>query len=170
MGQTRLKLWGGGIHASTHTCLHIQNCTHNTSFRPLSRNLPGYFYLSSLSLAWLTSVFKSVSNTYSIKQDLNEMVKFIPAWCPLSAPPSASQLSHWELVFVNLDSNTHFLATFLLCQRSLKQNKKSANKTTVITVASFYRLNSVWLQYSGLKYYFYSVDSLRGPHESNLNR
>ncbi len=32
--------------------------------------------------------------------------------------------------------------------------KKSANKTTVITVASFYRLNSVRLQYSGLIYYF----------------
>ena len=32
--------------------------------------------------------------------------------------------------------------------------KKSANKTTVITVASFYRHNSVRLQYSGLKYYF----------------
>ena len=32
--------------------------------------------------------------------------------------------------------------------------KKSANKTTVITVSSFYRLNSVRLQYSGLKYYF----------------
>ena len=32
--------------------------------------------------------------------------------------------------------------------------KKSGNKTTVITVASFYRLNSVRLQYSGLKYYF----------------
>ena len=34
--------------------------------------------------------------------------------------------------------------------------KKSANKTTVITVitvASFYRLNFVRLQYSGLKYY-----------------
>ena len=32
--------------------------------------------------------------------------------------------------------------------------KKSANKTTVITVTSFYCLNSVRLQYSGLKYYF----------------
>ena len=32
--------------------------------------------------------------------------------------------------------------------------KKSANETTVVTVASFYRLNSVWLRYSGLKYDF----------------
>ena len=32
---------------------------------------------------------------------------------------------------------------------------KSANKTTVITVASFYCLNFVWLQYSGLKCCFF---------------
>ena len=31
-------------------------------------------------------------------------------------------------------------------------NKKSASKTTIIIVASFYPLNSIWLQYSGLKY------------------
>ena len=53
---------------------------------------------------------------------------------------------------MNLDPNTHFHATES-CQRSSEQNK-SANKTTVITVASFYRLNSVRLQYSGLIYYF----------------
>ena len=37
---------------------------------------------------------------------------------------------------------------------TIVETKKSANKTTVITVASFYRLNSVQLQYSGLKCYF----------------
>ena len=48
---------------------------------------------------------------------------------------------------------------------------QSANKTTVITVASFYRLNSVRLQYSGLKYYFfYSVHSLRGSQRVQLKQ
>ena len=88
-----------------------------------------------------------VSSTYSIKQDSSETVKFIPASCALSLPPSMSQLSQWQLVFVNLDSNTHFHA-MESCQRLMKQ--KSASKTTIKTVASFYPLNFVWLQNSGL--------------------
>ena len=40
--------------------------------------------------------------------------------------------------------------------------KKSGNKTTVITVASFYRLNSVRLQYSGLfVFLFQCIQSAR---------
>ena len=53
---------------------------------------------------------------------------------------------------------------------TIVETKKSASKTTVITVASFYPLNFVWLQYSGLNYYLHSVHSLRGSHESILNR
>ena len=53
---------------------------------------------------------------------------------------------------------------------TIVETKKSASNITVITVASFYPLNSVWLQYSGLKYYLHNVHSLRGSHESILNR
>ena len=59
------------------------------------------------------------------------------------------------------------------CHRKLSKivgTKQSASKTTVITVASFYPLNSVCLQYSGLKYYLHSVHSLRWSNKSVLNR
>ena len=59
------------------------------------------------------------------------------------------------------------------CQGNLSTifgTKKSASETTVITVASFYPYNSVLLQYSGLKYSLYSAHSLRGSHESKLNK
>ena len=159
---------GGGVatQARTHAFVHNSARTIPASVHSQEICLDNSTF-SSLSLAWLTSV----SSTYSIKQDFSEKVTFIPAWCPLSPPPSASQLSQWQLVF------------FCVCESRLKftfschgklwtvvGTNKSASKTTVITVASFYPLNSVWSQYSGLKYYLHRVHSLRGSHESILNR
>ena len=112
---------------------------------------------SSLWLAWLMSV----SSTYSIKQDFSEMVKFLPAWCVLSPPPSTPNYPSGNCFFVNLYTfSCHGKLTTIV------KTKNSASKTAVITVASFYPLNFVWLQYSSLKYYLYSVQSLRGSHES----
>ena len=163
MVQTRLKLGRGEgqprkhTHTPSYTKLLAQHqlpATHKKSAWIIK-------LFSSLSLAWLSS-------TYSIKRDFRETIKFLPAWCSLSPPPSASQLSKWQVVFVNLDTNTRLHATES-CQRSLKQKICQQNYRYNCYIIS--PLNSVWLQYFfGLKYYLYSVLSLRGSHESNLNR
>ena len=161
MVQVRLKLglWGGGGARQAH----MPSYTQTASTVPASiHSIEIFLDTSSLLLAWLPNAL----STYSVKRVFIETVKFIPALRSLRPRrpkyPSGDWFS-WTWTQMHV-----FMPRKLV--NDLWNKKEFASEFTVITVAWCYPFKSGRMQYSGLKYYLYSVHSLRGSHESISNR